>query len=138
MYRGRFPVFSAVPMLLVEEILAPLLVALPNQAHQLPRSVQRERTRAPLQLEARFFRRAIALAVVAGVAACDQILPGRAPAARARHHVVERQLRRGKRRAAELARVAVAQQDVLARKSAALLRDMPVAEQPDHGRHLDG
>ena len=69
---------------------------MPDQAHQLARSVQRKRPRPALQLDSGFFRRPVALAVVAGIAARHQILPRRASAARARHHVVERQLGRRK------------------------------------------
>ncbi len=98
-----------------------------DQAHQLARGVQRKGPRTPLQFEPRFFRRAIALAIVAGVAAGDEILPRRAPAARTRQHVIQRQLRSRKRAPAELASIAVAQQNIFARKRAALLRNVPVS-----------
>lgn len=60
---------------LVEEVLAPLLVAVADESHQLPRSVQRKRTRTPLELQSGFFRSAVTLAIVALVAARYQILP---------------------------------------------------------------
>src|SRR5271154_7467431 len=107
------------------------------QAHQLPRGMQREWPGPAPQLQTSFFGGAIALAIVAGVAGRHQILPGRAPAARARHDVVEGEFGSRQGRAAELASVAVAQQNVLARKRAALLRDVPVGEQADHGWNLD-
>src|ERR1700733_8781903 len=47
----------------VEEVLAPLLVAVADQAHQLARGVQRERARAAAQLQSGFFGRAVAFAV---------------------------------------------------------------------------
>ncbi len=49
--------------------------------------------------------------------------------------MVQGQLGRGKVPVAELAGIAVAQQDILARKRARLLRDVPVGEQADHRRH---
>src|SRR5579864_726434 len=63
---------------LIEEVLAPLLVFVPDQAHELPGSVQGEGTRPARQRQAGFLRRAVALTVVALVAARHQILPGRA------------------------------------------------------------
>ncbi len=84
---------NAVRKCLVEKILAPLVVAMPDQPHQLARSVQRERPRPALQFDSRFFRRAVALAVIACIAARHQIFPRRASAARSRHNVIERQLR---------------------------------------------
>jgi len=52
-----------------------LVVALAEQAHQVPAGVQAKGTRRARQTHARFFRRAAALAIVAGVAAGHQILP---------------------------------------------------------------
>jgi len=74
--------------------------------------MQREGARAPRQSNPGFFRSAVPLAVVALVAAGDQILQDdRPPRDRGRRD--PGQLRGGKRAAAELAGVTVAQQDVL-------------------------
>src|SRR5882672_2702881 len=97
----------------VEQILAPLFILVADQAHQLPGGMQCEGARAPRQSNPGFFRSAVSLAVVALVAASDQILPGRPSAARSRDDVIQGQLRGRKRAAAELAGVTVAQQDVL-------------------------
>jgi hypothetical protein len=97
---------------LVEEVLSPLLVAVADQAHQLPGSVQGKRTWAALELQPGLFGSTITFAVVALVAASHKVFPRRASPARTRHHVVERKLRRRKSVRAELASVAVAQKDV--------------------------
>jgi hypothetical protein len=52
--------------------------------------------------------------------------------ARTGHDVVKRHLGRRERVPAELARIAVAQQNVLPGKRPALLGDMPVSEQADY------
>lgn len=122
---------------LIKKIFAPLLVAETDEAHQLARSVEREGPGASLELEPGFFGSAVAFAIVARIAAGNEILPRRAAAARTGQHVVESKLRRRKCTAAELAGVAVAQQDILARKSAALLRNVPVAEQANHRGDLN-
>ena len=74
---------------LVEKVLAPFLVTMADEAHQLARSVESERARAALKFQAGFFRGAITFTIVATVAASHQIFPGRAPAPRTRHYVVE-------------------------------------------------
>ena len=101
---------------------------MPDQAHQLAGRMKRERARAPLKLQPRFFGSAVTLAVVAGVAGRDQILPGRAPAARTRHHVVQGQLRSRKRGAAKLTSIPIAQQDILPGERATLLGNMPIGQ----------
>jgi hypothetical protein len=77
-------------------------------------------------------------AVVALVAAGDEIFPRRTAAARTGQNVVESQLRSGKLVAAELAGIAVAQKNVLARKRPALLGNMTVRKQANHRRHMHG
>src|SRR5918912_1389789 len=79
---------------LVEKVFAPGLVGAPDVAHDLSVDVQREGARSPNQMHARLLWRAAALPVVAVLAARDQIVPCRFASARARQHVVERQLRR--------------------------------------------
>src|SRR5579862_7693813 len=81
---------------LVKQILTPPLIAVADQPHQLPRGVQCEGPRPPCQFETSLFWRPVALTIVAAVAAGHQILPGRTPAARPWHHMVQRQFRTGK------------------------------------------
>src|ERR1700739_339686 len=121
----------------VEEIFAPFLIAVADQPHKLAGGVKRERTRPTLQLQTRFFGGAGALIVVAGLTARHEILPRRAPTARTRHHVVKRQFGGRECASAKLAGISVSQQNVLARKGAALLRDMAIGEKPDHRRYLN-
>jgi hypothetical protein len=59
----------------VEEIFAPLLIAVADQPHELAGSVKSERTRTPLELQACLLGRAVTLIVVAGITACHQIFP---------------------------------------------------------------
>src|SRR6266853_1535609 len=49
----------------IKQILPPLLIALAQQAHQMPAGVQAERTRLAGQLEPGLFRRATAFPVIA-------------------------------------------------------------------------
>jgi hypothetical protein len=129
-------VFSALisPKTLVKQILTPPLVPMPDQPHQLPRGMQRERPRPPRQFKSRLFRRPVALAVIATVTARDQVLPRRAPAPRSRHNMVQRQLRTRKNPPTELAGIPVPQQNVFPRKRAALLRNVPIGKQPNYRR----
>ena len=60
----------------VEKVLPPFFIAVSDQAHQLPRRMQCERTRTALELQAGLLGRAVTLAVIAGVAGSNQILPG--------------------------------------------------------------
>jgi len=110
---------------------------MPDKAHQLARSVESKRTRAALKFESGFFRRAITFSIIATVAACYEIFPGRTATPRAGHHMVERELRSRQRVTAKLAGIAIAQQNVFSRKRAALLRDMAVGQKPNHRRHLN-
>src|SRR5229473_699298 len=121
---------------LIKQVLTPLFVPVADEAHQLPRGVQREGARAPLQFQPGLFRSAVALVVVALVAAGHQIFPRRPPASGAGHDVIQSQLGAQQSPPAELAGVAVTQQNVLPRKRAALLRDVPVGQQANHRRHL--
>ncbi len=57
------------------------------------------------------------------------------PIGRPGQHVIQRKLGRREDTPAELARVAVPQKDVFARKSPGLLGDVSICQQPDHGRH---
>src|SRR6185503_20857110 len=83
-----------------------------------------------------FFRSAIALAMIAALAAGNQIIPRRLSATRTRHHVIQRQLRRRKLFAAILTTRMIAEQDILARERTPLERDMPVLSQANHRRSM--
>src|SRR5712691_11821057 len=99
--------------------------------------MQAERARRARQAQASLFRRPVALAVVAGMAAGHQVFPGGLARAGAGHNVVERELIRAESALAILARVAVAHQDVLARERPRLHGDAAVFEQADHARDAD-
>src|SRR5919112_1428336 len=122
------------PVRLVEEVLAPRLVRAADEAHDLAVDVQREGARPTYEVHARLLRRAAALLVVATLAARDEIIPRRLAPARAREHVVERQFGRRELPSAVLAGRVVAQQNVLARERAALVRDVYVLDQAYHRR----
>src|SRR6185369_18098552 len=102
---------------LIKQILPPRVVRAAEVADDLAVDVRVERLRALEQPHARFVRRAVAFAVVARPAAGDEVLPSRGAAPRARYDVVERQILRRRRVAAVLARVVVAQEDVLSREA---------------------
>src|SRR5690242_1432478 len=68
--------------------------------------------RTSLGMHMRLMRQAVAFAQVAGLAGGDDVLPIGAPAARARHHMVEGQVRRRRALAAILAAEAIAQEHV--------------------------
>ena len=107
--------YPSLSLCLVEQILSPLIVRVPHQAHDVAAGVEIEGSRFPRGLHVGFVRKLIAFAAVAGMAAGDEIFPGRESPARARNHMIERKFTRGKRGAAILAGVAVAQQDVFPR-----------------------
>src|SRR5713101_7417145 len=77
----------------------------------------------------------IALAIVARMAAGHQIFPSGFAGARARDHVIESEFAGGHGPVTILAGIAVAHQDIFARKSARLVRNAAVLEQADHGRN---
>ena len=60
---------------LIEKVFAPFFIAMPDKAHQLAGSVESKRTGPTLKFESGLFRRAITFAVIAAVAACDQVFP---------------------------------------------------------------
>src|SRR5262245_16128387 len=98
----------------VEQILPPLIVALTQQPHQVPAGVQAEWTRGPRQAHPGFIRSPVPLAIVAGMATSNQILPGGFSLARARHYMIQRQLIRAECTHAVLAGITVAHQNVFA------------------------
>src|SRR5580704_17973446 len=101
---------------LVKQILTPPLVAVSDQPHQLQRSMQRKGPRPSGQFEPGFFRSPVALAIVAAVAASHQVFPGRTPAARPGHYMIQRQFRTRKSPSTKLASISVAQQNIFTRK----------------------
>src|SRR5208283_3797926 len=100
--------------------------------------MERERPGTAHQAQTGFLGSAVALAVVALVAAGDEVLPGGVAPAGTRHDVVERELGSGERPAAELARIAIAQKDILAREGAGLLGNVAIGQQANDGRNLEG
>src|SRR6266850_2264333 len=122
----------------VEEVLAPLGIRVSHQAHDVAAGMEIERTRLAQQLHVGLMSQLVPFATVAVVAACNEVLPSGESAARTGHYVVERELAGRHHLAAVLAGVAIAQQDVLARESAGLMRDPAVFEQTDHRGHADG
>src|ERR1700758_3363141 len=123
---------------LVEKILPPLIIRSSHQAHDVAAGVKVEGARLAHQLHPCFGWELIALAAIAGMAAGDQVFPGRRTSTRARDHVIERQLARRQHRAAILTSIAIAQQDVLPRQRAALMGNAAVLEQPDYRRQAHG
>src|SRR5258708_22986219 len=114
---------------LIEEVLAPLIVALGQQAHEVRAGVEAEGPGRSRQFEAGFLRRTAALAIVAGMAAGHQIFPSGFAGARARDHVIESEFAGGHGPVTILAGVAVAHQDIFAPKSARLCRNPAVLAQ---------
>ncbi len=100
--------------------------------------VEVECARLSHQLHPGFRGRLVAFAAVARMAAGDEVLPCREAPAGSRDDVVERELARSQDRAAVLAGIAIAQQDILPRECAALVRNAAILEQPDHRRQTHG
>src|ERR1700686_3903767 len=96
----------------IEQILPPLIIRVPHQAHDVATGVEIEGTRFARRPHVDFVRKLVALAAVAGMTAGDEVLPCGEAAARARDYVVEGKFSGGKRGTAILAGVAVAQQNV--------------------------
>src|ERR1700739_2788199 len=109
---------------------------MPDHPHQPPRRVQSKWARAPCKLQPRFLGSAVAFRIVAAIAASHQVFPRGASAARTWHDVIQSQFRTRKNLAAELARIAIAQENILSRKRAALLRNMAVGQKPNDRRNL--
>src|SRR5438445_1158799 len=80
---------------------------------------------------------AAAFANVATHAGANDVLPDALAALAARNHVIQAELRSRMFPAAVLALVVVAGEDVPAVEFHRLLRQLIVAHQPDHPRHLD-
>ena len=123
---------------LIEEIFAPTVIAVAEHTHDLPAGVEREGARFTQQDHVfDFMQQSVALAAIAGVAACDKVLPGGVATARAWDDVVEGEFAGGEDNAAVLTGISVAEEDVLAREGACLVRDAAILEQPDDRRHGD-
>src|ERR1700730_13391410 len=93
LFRLKFFRLTVFGKSLIKQVLTPPLVAMTDQTHELPGGMQRERPRPARQFKSGLFRCAGSLAVVAVVAASDQILPGRTAAPRTRHYVVQGKFR---------------------------------------------
>jgi len=62
---------------LIEQIFAPLLVALAEETHQVTTGMEAKRTRSAGELHAGLVGRPVAFAIVAGMAAGNKVLPCR-------------------------------------------------------------
>src|SRR5438128_10107731 len=91
--------------------------------------VQIEGVRLPQQLHIGFNVQLSSLATIAEMAASNEILPTRCASAGAWHHVIKGQVTRRKNLAAVLTGVAIAQENILARKSPGLMRNPAVREE---------
>ncbi len=118
-------------MRLVKKVLAPFMFGLAHQTQQLPARMEGKRPRRAKGPQAGLFGQPVPLSVVAGMAAAHQVIPIGMAAARARNHMVQRQLRRGKHLAAELARIAVSEEDIFSRKGAGPVVNLPEFQEPD-------
>src|SRR6202795_2560230 len=96
----------------IEQILPPLIIRMPHQPHDVATGVEVEGSRFARGPHVGFVRKLVALAAVAGMTAGDEVLPGGEAAARTRNDVIQREFAGWQRRAAILAGVAVAQQNV--------------------------
>ena len=118
-----------------KEVFAPLVVTAAEEAHEVTAGVKTEGARRTEELHAGFFGGAVAFAVVAGVAAGDEVFPSGFAGAGARDDVIEGHFAGGQGFVAVLADVAIAHEDVLARESAGLVGDAAVFKQADDGGH---
>ena len=88
------------------------------------------------QLHACLFRCPAALPVIAAVAARHQVFPSRLSRSRTGHDVVKRHLPGRHGAMAILARIAIAHEDILARKCPRLVRNTAVFQQSNHRRNV--
>jgi hypothetical protein len=123
---------------LIEQIFPPLIVRPAHEPHDVAAGVEIEGAGLAHQLHAGFEGKLVSLAAIAGVAAGYKIFPRGGTAARAGNDVVQSQVARRQHGRAVLASVAVTQQDVLARQSAALVGDAAILQQTDHRGHTNG
>src|SRR6516165_2122576 len=63
--------------LLIEQVFAPLLVALAEETHQVTTGMEAERTRRAGEFHAGLIGRPVAFAIVAGMAAGNKVFPCR-------------------------------------------------------------
>ena len=75
----------------IKKILPPLVVGAAHQAHDVATGVKIEGAGFAHQLHTGFIGHLVALAAIAGMAACHQIFPGGSASARTGHDVVERE-----------------------------------------------
>ncbi len=88
------------------------------------------------EFHAGFFGRAVALSVIAGMAAGDEVFPSGLARSGAWDDVVEGHFAGWKAFVAILAGVTVAHQNVFAREGASLMRNTAVFQQANNGRHI--
>jgi len=124
--------------ILIEKILSPLIIRVPHQAHDVAAGVEVERAGFARGSHVDFVRELVSFTPVAGMTAGDEVLPGGEAATGAGNYVVERKFAGGQRGAAILAGVAVAQQNVLPRERARLVRDPAILQQTDDRGHAHG
>src|ERR1700692_2637331 len=117
---------------LVKQILPPLIIRVPHQAHDVATGVEIERARFSRRLHVGFVRQLIAFTAVAGMAARDKILPSRQSASGTWNHMIQREFAGGQRGAAILAGIAVAQQNVLSRQRSRLVWDAAILQESNH------
>ena len=121
---------------LIEEVLAPAVVATTEHAHDLPAGMEREGTGIAQQEHVIDFREhAISFAAVATVAAGDEVFPCGIAAARTRNDVIEREFARRQHHTTVLALITVAQENIFARECTCLMRNAPVFKQANHRGH---
>jgi len=122
------------PISSIKQILPPRLVRTAQIADDLAIDMKIVGLGPLHQSQTRFLGGAIALAVVAGPATRNQVVPGGIAAATPGNDVVKRQVQRWKDVPAVLAGVVIAQQDVFAREALSLERNVNVLEQPYYRR----
>src|SRR5207302_1049381 len=71
-----YPSAGAIGISSIEQVLPPLGVGAANHPHDVTTGVQAERARFAHQAHINLTQQMIPLAMVAGMAACDQVFPG--------------------------------------------------------------
>src|SRR5438045_8368700 len=110
----------------IEQELSPLGIEAADRPHDVTAGMQTEGARLAHEPHINLAQQVIALAVIAGMAARDQVFPCRHSPPGAWNHVVQRELGGGQHYSAILAGVAVAQQNILPRERARLVRNTAV------------
>src|SRR5580658_3664221 len=135
-YRGDALTLSYAGRLLVVQILPPLLFADSGLAHKTARGMNCHAAGQAQQLHACFGRRPVGLSPVAVTARSDQVLPRAQSSLSARNHVLQFQFAAKELLAAVLAKVSVANKDVLPRQRLDPRRQTPILTQANDARQL--